>query len=147
MNPLNEFSGCKPGMVQISESMLMQMYADIHELVHMHGKLISLYEEEAELKKRHRAYLHVRDHADDVCRVDKRRIEEICEHYDAIGRYHGEHEMPEVFGVFIFPYEEDFDKRDAQAVESKNESMKSVDDFFHMLMDVLMDEVSKQKKE
>ena len=147
MNQLNEFSGSKTGMVQISEAMLVQMYADIHELMHMHWKLISLYEEEAVLKKHHRAYLHVRDHADDVCRVDKRRIEEIIEHYDAIGRYHGEYERPEVFGVFIFPYEENFDKGEAQVVESKNASMKSVDDFFHMLMDVLMDEVSKQKNE
>lgn len=143
----NEFFNNQSGMVQVPEAMLAQMYADIHELVHMHRALIALYEEEAELKRRHRAYLHVRDHADEVCKEDKRRIAEIREHYDATEKQAAEPDMPEVFGVLLFPCEEDCSECEFLNTGNRDEGVKAVDDFFHMLMDVLMDEVKKQKKE
>ena len=55
--------------------------------------------------------------------------------------------MPEVFGVLLFPCEGDCSECESQNTGNRDEGVKAVDDFFHMLMDVLMDEVKKQKKE
>lgn len=141
MNKMNGQRNCQNGMVQIPEAMVVQMYSDIRELVAMHRKLIALYEEETELKKRHRAYLHVRDHADEVCRLDKKRIAEIHDHYEEDKQ--PEAAFPGVFGVLILPCS---DEEDDSCFACQEEAGQDVDAFFRMLMGVLT-EVNEKNKE
>lgn len=46
------------------------------ELAQMHLDLIELYEQESKLKKHHRAYLHVREYAEQLCQRNKSWIED-----------------------------------------------------------------------
>lgn len=55
--------------VSVPENMASMLFEDINALYGMLAKLISMYELESELKKHHKAYLHVRDEADDMCRI------------------------------------------------------------------------------
>lgn len=55
--------------VTVPESMISMLFSDINTLHGMLAKLISMYELESELKKHHKAYLHVRDEADELCVV------------------------------------------------------------------------------
>lgn len=48
----------------------------------MHKNSIQMYETESALKKRYKAYLHVRDKADEMCRIDKQAIDVILDHYE-----------------------------------------------------------------
>jgi hypothetical protein len=66
-------------MVEIPETVLAGLFASVNELADMHYELIHLYEVESQLKKHHKAYLHVRDHAEAVCAVDKKRVLSIME--------------------------------------------------------------------
>lgn len=55
--------------VTVPESMICMLFSDINTLHGMLHKIISMYELESELKKHHKAYLHVRDEADELCVV------------------------------------------------------------------------------
>ncbi len=55
--------------VTVPESMISMLFGDINDLHGMLAKIISMYELESELKKHHKAYLHVRDEADELCLV------------------------------------------------------------------------------
>lgn len=63
--------------VEIPAKAFDRMMEVISGLAKMHMDLIQLYEMESELKKHHKAYLHVRDHADQVCKHDKAAIQEM----------------------------------------------------------------------
>ena len=60
--------------VEIPEAELSLLRFSVATLAEMHLNLISLYEKESHLKKHHKAYLHVRDHADQVCAEDKKKV-------------------------------------------------------------------------
>lgn len=55
--------------VSVPESMVSMLFGDINTLHGMLSKMISMYQLESELKKHHKAYLHVRDEADEMCKV------------------------------------------------------------------------------
>ena len=63
--------------VEIPETELDWLKDSVQTLIKMHLDLIGLYERESLLKKHHRAYLHVRDHADQVCREHKEKIRDL----------------------------------------------------------------------
>jgi hypothetical protein len=66
-------------MVEIPETVLAGLFGSVNELANMHYELIQLYEVESQLKKQHKAYLHVRDHAEAVCAADKQKVLSIME--------------------------------------------------------------------
>lgn len=72
MNALKE---AKMKTVEIPEAELSLLRFSVAALAEMHLNLIGLYEKESHLKKHHKAYLHVRDHADQVCAEDKEKVE------------------------------------------------------------------------
>lgn len=55
--------------IVVPESMVMQIFEDFVAVFGMLNNLISVYEKESDLKKRHQAYLHVREMADDMCKI------------------------------------------------------------------------------
>jgi hypothetical protein len=61
-------------MVEIPETLMNALFVTVNELANMHYELIRLYEVESQLKKHHKAYLHVRDHAEAVCAEDKQKV-------------------------------------------------------------------------
>jgi len=65
--------------VEVPEKALNRLLEITDGLVRMHLELIRLYEQESYLKKHHKAYLHVRDHAEAVCESDKHTISEMLE--------------------------------------------------------------------
>lgn len=65
--------------VEVPEKALNRLLEITDGLVRMHLELIHLYEQESYLKKHHKAYLHVRDHAEAVCESDKHTISEMLE--------------------------------------------------------------------
>ncbi|MCD8379170.1 MAG: hypothetical protein LUC95_02340 [Lachnospiraceae bacterium] len=56
------------------QALIDHLCDDVSELVQMHYALILLYREESYLKKHHKAYLHVRDKADEACKRDVSRM-------------------------------------------------------------------------
>ena len=48
-------------------------------LARMHLRLIDLHEEESRLKKHHKAYLHIREYADQICEEDKQDLSAIID--------------------------------------------------------------------
>ncbi|MCD8122492.1 MAG: hypothetical protein LUE65_09705 [Clostridiales bacterium] len=56
------------------QALIDHLCNDVSELVQMHYALILLYREESYLKKHHKAYLHVRDKADEACKRDVSRM-------------------------------------------------------------------------
>lgn len=69
-------------MVTIPAPILTQLFFDVHYLADMHQNLICMYERESALKKHHKAYLHVREEADEMCSQDKIRVKTILDHYE-----------------------------------------------------------------
>lgn len=69
-------------MISIPAQVFIQMYSDVRNLADMHQRLIRMYEEESALKKHHKAYLHVREQADEMCLKDKIRVKDILNHYE-----------------------------------------------------------------
>ncbi len=65
----------------VPDAVLKQIFADMDSLGKMLRELIGLYEKESKLKKHHRAYLHVREYADQACVRYKKTI------YDIAGRW------------------------------------------------------------
>ena len=55
--------------VTVPESMITMLFGDVTALHGMLARMISMYALESELKKHHKAYLHVRDEADDLCQI------------------------------------------------------------------------------
>ena len=74
---MNAVREAKMKNVEIPEAELEMLRFSVSELAKMHLNLISLYEKESHLKKHHKAYLHVRDHADQVCIDDKKKVQQL----------------------------------------------------------------------
>lgn len=68
-------------LIEIPAVAYIQLFFDVQILAQMHQNLISMYETESELKKQHKAYLHVREEADEMCRFDKQAVHIILDHY------------------------------------------------------------------
>ena len=66
-----------PAMIMMPEPRLKQIVTGMARLAEMHLGLIGLYEEESRLKKQHKPYLYLREHADQVCEKDKKAVESI----------------------------------------------------------------------
>ncbi|WP_194611662.1 hypothetical protein [Clostridium vitabionis] len=66
-----------PAMIMVPEPRLKQLVVSMTRLAEMHLGLIELYEEESRLKKQHKPYLYLREHADQVCENDKKAVESI----------------------------------------------------------------------
>ncbi len=62
------------------QELIDHLCSNVSELVQMHYGLIQLYEEESYLKRHHKAYLHVRDKADEICRRDISRMGDLMYH-------------------------------------------------------------------
>ena len=71
-------------MVQISEAELGNLMQSLSKLFVMHTNLIGYYKEESDLKKHHRAYLHVRDEAEQVIEHD---LEEMGDMLTTFGEF------------------------------------------------------------
>lgn len=75
--------------ITVPESMVSMLFGDVNALHEMLAKLISMCEMESELKKHHKAYLHIRDEADELCRaysctmktMQKRWLTAMMEHF------------------------------------------------------------------
>lgn len=50
------------------------MFVIMGALSQMHLRLINLYEIESDLKKRHKAYLHIREQAEEICKEDRKTV-------------------------------------------------------------------------
>lgn len=73
--------------IEMPKALVAQMFMDVHALARMHENLIEMYEIESQLKKQHKAYLHVRDKAEKMCKNDKADVNEILDHYENPGKY------------------------------------------------------------
>lgn len=73
--------------IEMPKALVVQMFMDVHALAQMHENLIEMYEIESQLKKQHKAYLHVRDKAEKMCKNDKADVNEILDHYENPGKY------------------------------------------------------------
>ncbi len=73
--------------IEMPKALVAQMFMDVHALAQMHENLIEMYEIESQLKKQHKAYLHVRDKAEKMCKNDKADVNEILDHYEHPGKY------------------------------------------------------------
>ena len=82
MNALKE---ARVRTVEIPEVELSALRVTVAALAKMHLELIRLYEEESHLKKHHKAYLHIRDHADQVCKEDKEKVNAMLQQFIADG--------------------------------------------------------------
>ena len=75
--------------ITVPESMVSMLFGDANALHEMLAKLISMCEMESELKKHHKAYLHIRDEADELCKaysctmktMQKRWLTAMIEHF------------------------------------------------------------------
>lgn len=67
----------KVNTVEFPEAEFGNLVESLGRLLTMHMNLIGFYKEESELKKHHRAYLHVRDEAEQVIESDLKEIEHI----------------------------------------------------------------------
>ena len=76
---MNAVKEAKVKTVEIPEAELSLLRFSVAALAEMHLNLIGLYEKESHLKKHHKAYLHVRDHADQVCAEDKEKVNQLLE--------------------------------------------------------------------
>lgn len=65
--------------IEIPEAELNLMKTVINNLIFMHIRLISFYQTESDLKRHHRAYLHVRDEAENIIEEDIKEIKEILD--------------------------------------------------------------------
>lgn len=74
-------------LIEIPAAAFTQMFFDVQLLAQMHKDLIGMYEKESALKKHHKAYLHVRDAANEMCRMDKQAVDLILDHYNNPDRY------------------------------------------------------------
>ena len=83
--------------VEIPEKAFDRMMEVIGGLAKMHLDLIQLYEQESYLKKHHKAYLHVRDHAEAVCEHDKLTISEMLSSLHPDNFFDDEDDVLDVF--------------------------------------------------
>lgn len=74
-NERNARAAKMPAMIMVPEPKLKQIVVSMTRLAEMHLGLIELYEEESRLKKQHKPYLYLREHADQVCERDKKEVE------------------------------------------------------------------------
>ena len=63
------------------EAELSMLRTDLNRSLRMLRDLIRLHLQESELKKHHKAYLHVRDRMDELCRENWKAADEIVAHY------------------------------------------------------------------
>lgn len=65
------------GYYRVPEFVMKQMFEDLERLGDMLQELINLHQEETRLKKHHKAYLHVREYTDVVCKEHEKKMETI----------------------------------------------------------------------
>ena len=65
--------------ILVPKSEMINILLGTVQFARMHLRLIDLHEEESRLKKRHQAYLHVRDYADQICEEDKEQVASIID--------------------------------------------------------------------
>ena len=63
--------------ILVPKSEMINILLGTVQLARMHLRLIDLHEEESRLKRHHKAYLHIRDYADQICEEDKEQITSI----------------------------------------------------------------------
>ena len=63
--------------ILVPKSVMVKILLGTVRLARMHLRLIDLHEEESRLKKHHKAYLHVREYADQICEEDKQDLSAI----------------------------------------------------------------------
>lgn len=76
--------------VTLPAAAVTQLFYDVQMLAMMHKRLIQMYEIESELKKQHKAYLHVRERAEEICEFDKMAVASILDHYENPKKYRKE---------------------------------------------------------
>ena len=72
------------GTIEMSEAEYAAIMETLQKLLGMHMNLISYYKLESELKKHHRAYLHVREEAEDVIESDLSEIDGIMKQFEGL---------------------------------------------------------------
>ena len=70
--------------VTLPESMISMLFGDVTALHGMLARMISMYALESELKKHHKAYLHVRDEADELCQVYSCALSAMKKRWDTV---------------------------------------------------------------
>ena len=65
--------------ILVPKSEMVKILLGTVRLARMHLRLIDLHEEESRLKKHHKAYLHVREYADQICEEDKQDLSAIID--------------------------------------------------------------------
>ena len=65
--------------ILVPKSEMINILLGTVQLARMHLRLIDLHEEESRLKKRHQAYLHVREYSDQICEEDKEQVASIID--------------------------------------------------------------------
>lgn len=65
------------GYYKVPEFVIIQMFKDMEQLGKMLKELIALHQEETRLKKHHKAYLHVREYTDVVCKEHEKKMDAI----------------------------------------------------------------------
>lgn len=65
------------GYYKVPEFVIIQMFKDMEQLGEMLKELIALHQEETRLKKHHKAYLHVREYTDVVCKEHEKKMDVI----------------------------------------------------------------------
>lgn len=70
--------------VTVPESMISMLFGDVTALHGMLARMISMYALESELKKHHKAYLHVRDEADELCQIYSCALSAMKKRWDAV---------------------------------------------------------------
>lgn len=107
--------------VSVLESMVSMLFGDINVLHGMLTKMISMYQLESELKKHHKAYLHVRDEADEMCRVYSCALQAMQKRWFSA--------MVEQFGTDAF--------KQTETAPAENGVMMSAESFNNILDDTL----------
>lgn len=74
-------------IMELPAAAVTQLFYDLQILAKMHQDLIQMLEEENALRKQHRASLHVRKQAEEMCQFNKKAIQVILDHYENPKKY------------------------------------------------------------
>lgn len=120
--------------VEMPKALVVQMFMDVHALAQMHENLIEMYEIEGQLKKQHKAYLHVRDKAEKMCKNDKADVNEILDHYENPEKY-----IDQALEIYADMFGEEMEEEFSDDEMSEDQDMNDV-------FDEETEEVSEQEK-
>ncbi len=120
--------------IEMPKALVAQMFMDVHALAQMHENLIEMYEIESQLKKQHKAYLHVRDKAEKMCKNDRADLNEILDHYEHPGKY-----IDQALEIYADMFGEEMEEEFSDDEMSEDKDMNDV-------FDEETEEVSEQEK-